>query len=675
MSYKIIQNEDPDIIEAAFNMEEREHLFWHCKLFSFTAPKIIKDNDPFEDVVLSLFENNITDLGIIADKTCLSKEFVATVYDRLVAKSYIDKSNKRVLVSRDKQESQYQTLYGFQDTVSKKVLPHFFENVPDMFEGELDKRNKSNLYLAKGRGYISGLIVENQVYSNKDEVSEVDEDLKRELTGATILDALKIKYSRDLNSPCLLMKNPNSINSELVSINDKTDDVYLYCSKFIQKGNRERLLISDGFDSDVSDLFILDYLSDSKNIRKKRNRETNYSRDFKNNRKIFELSKIKESIDGLEKYNNVDENKNYEDQYAKIITDLYRTLEFIMLEAYLKNPLIKDYSLFLPSKENLENSQFITDESVKIGFNKCKIRFRADGIKKIKLGCKDPEMEALLNLFILKEIEGNKNSLRSFAADNPDFIQFLDGFKGMRDPATHTKAIDNKQDLNEVYPKVLKFYNFLFPIRQDDIENVNNKRGSRKASDDLMKNSIETLKGRLGEIGYYKQDDFIKHNLLAFELDIRQSSSYTIITDLDIILSHLYEQKIKNKQIKEKQIRNVDVNNYSTKKLYERLSRNKFEMEYFELASLKRVNPYYIKKTLENTKTYTLGSCYLAYLWLLDDKELVEEREFKITSVISTVLKHRGHGEKIGMIIDDDELKGLIDSLYKYIRNTLVKNK
>lgn len=185
-----------------------------------------------------------------------------------------------------------------------------------------------------------------------------------------------------------------------------------------------------------------------------------------------------------------------------------------------------------------------------------------------------------------------------------------------------------------------------------------------------MKDSIETLTGRLGEIGYYKQEDFIKHNLLALELDIRQSSSYTIITDLDILLSHLYEQKIK-----EKQIRDVDINNYSTKTLYERLSRNKFQMEYFELASLKRVNPYYIKKTLENTKTYTLGSCYLAYLWLLDDKELVEERKLKITSVISNVLKHRGHGEKIGMIIDDDELKGLIDSLYKYIRNTLVNNK
>lgn len=463
MIYKIIQNEDPDIIKDSFDTAVREDLFWHCKLFSFTAPKIIKDNDPFEDVVLSLFENNITDLDIIADKTCLSKEFVETVYDRLVAKSYIDKSNKRVLVSRDNQESQYQSLYGFQDTVSKEVLPHFIIEEPDMFEGKLDVRNKSNLYLDRKKGSISGLIVENQHYSNKDGVDEVDEELKSELTGAAILKALKIKYRRDLDSSCLLMKNPNSMTSNFISINDKTDDVYLYCSKFIQKGNSERLLISDGFDSDVSDLFVLDYLSNSTNIKKKIKRGTNYSPAFKNNRKRFDLFKIKESIDGLEKFGNVDENKNYEDRYAKIVTSLYRTLEFIMLEAYLKNPLIKDYSLFLPSKENLKNSRFITNESVKIGFNRCQIKFRADGIKKIKSGCKDPEMEALLNLFILKEIEGNKNSLKTFATHNPDFIKFLDSFKRMRNSSTHTKATDNKQDLNGMYSKVLEFYNFLFP--------------------------------------------------------------------------------------------------------------------------------------------------------------------------------------------------------------------
>jgi hypothetical protein len=667
MNYKIIQNEDPDIIANSFNMERREHLFWHCKLFSFEAPQIMNDNDPFEDVVLALFENNITDLGIIADKTCLDKEFIETVYARLVAKEYIDKSNNQVLVIKDKEESKYQTLYGLQDTVSKKVLPHFLRYEPSMFEGELYKHDRLSLYLGKKKELISGLIIEKKKCSKKD---ELDENLKSELTGEAVLDALKIKYSRDLKSSCLLMKNPNSMNSELVRIIDKTEDVYLYCSKFIQKGNLERLLISDGFNEDVSDLFIEEYLNGSTNIENNKNNKNSYSKYIETNSKVFNLGKIKQKIDKFEEYKNgikdIDESKRYEDRYAKIINNLYRTLEFIMLNAYLKNPLIQNYSYFLPGKDNYKNSKFITDESINIGFNRCKIRFKSDGIKKIKPNCNEPEMEALLNLFILKGVEDNKNSLKAFAQYNPNFIEFLYEFKGMRDSATHTNTVDKKQDLNEVYLKVLEFNNFLLPVKQNDIEQQGKKHKSSKNLDNLVDESIETIVRRLGEIGYYKQNDYLRHKLLTLELDVRQSPPYTIITDLDIIFSHLYEQKIKKRQISD-----TEINNYSTKELYKRLKRNKFEMEYFELKSLKSVNPNYIRKTLEDKETYTLGSCYLAYLWLLNDRELVKEGSFKISSVLTTVLKHRGHGEKIGMIIDKTEVDELISSLYKHIINQL----
>lgn len=681
------------------NIAAEQSVLWPCHAFNISIPQKKKSGlNVFEETVLKITEIESGDTEKIALLTCLEKELVDFIQNRL---NQLGLLNDRYELSEHGQELlnewqnksdgnlEYTVATVFVDLLSGKLLPY-------VSTGQLSYKKISRI---GDNGFIDFLI---NPTNEKSRVSArqirpaKDSFWKAVPESNDIIRAIrefKKKYKRHaLLNQGVDQYPPPVPMAEAISLHENPELVYLHCNVLIQIGNSD-LLVTDGCGFGFSESFA-NYLT---------SQDWKWVIDFKNKGVIDRLSSDQSNeevedessaADGLKKYPRIArplrraqeylsdaekievDSSNDEQEFVRLtglaVVALYEAIEWALRFVVSDNPVTHWERLF-SSQSYRENDKILRSFATKIGFDvsdsvKALLQVKPGKIRAVDRGV--AEMQPLLALAIAGAINDPNHPLNRLAIEDSGCLSFINALKDVRDPVSHGSSTDvelSPETLEGYCDRTTRLIQSLIPDITEDAYTAKTKQ-ERDIDQVRLKARIELDKslglGFVQAVSPSLREELVKATILSQKatLDNEQIQRYINLLASIVQLSLLEVAKDRRKIVK---------------------NRNKLRDEAIEKivqsglvpasdaipVQISTVNADRLYRATQGSST-TLGAQLLALCLLASEGELlVLKRCFpNCFELIAKLIKLRGHGNHHQHDFTRENLESLKINVFKLVK-------
>ncbi|HAS6187636.1 TPA: hypothetical protein I7170_07425 [Vibrio vulnificus] len=681
------------------NIAARQSVLWPCHAFNISIPQKKKSGlNVFEETVLKITEIESGDTEKIALLTCLEKELVAFIQNRL---NQLGLLNDRYVLSEHGQELlnewqnksdgnlEYTVATVFVDLLSGKLLPYV----------STEQLSYKKISRIGDNGFIDFLI---NPTNEKSRVSArqirpaKDSFWKAVPDSNDIIRAIrefKKKYKRNaLLNQGVDQYPPPVPMAEAISLHENPELVYLHCNVLIQIGNSD-LLVTDGCGFGFSESFanyltsqdwkwvidlknkgVIDRLNSNQSNEEAED-ESSAADGLKNYPRIARpLRRAQEYLSDAEKIE-VD-SSNDEQEFARLtglaVVALYEAIEWALRFVVSDNPVTHWERLF-SSQSYRENDKILRSFATKIGFDvsdsvKALLQVKPGKIRAVDRGVS--EMQPLLALAIAGAINDPNHPLNHLAIEDSGCLSFINALKEVRDPVSHGSSTDvelSPETLEGYRDRTTRLIQSLIPDITEDAYTAKTKQ-ERDIDQVRLKARIELDKslglGFVQAVSPSLREELVKVTILSQRttLDNEQLQRYINLLASIMQLSLLEVAKDRRKIVK---------------------NRNKLRDEAIEKivqsglvpasdaipVQISTVNADRLYRATQGSST-TLGAQLLALCLLASEGELlVLKRCFpNCFELIAKLIKLRGHGNHHQHDFTRENLESLKINVFKLVK-------
>jgi len=686
--FSLFQNESYKEKFPYINVKESGNIFWQCDLIEAIIynSEIVKDDlNIFERTILKMIDYHGYSSKELSEIICIEEDLVEYLIKKILEKGLLV---DRYTVSESGKQKLEKNQSKIIDSLPIKIklfrlngeyLPyiHTYEKFfSEKVTESSNNRLKVNIGDVANEKEIAGYYIKQKKNNKLTSVKENILDLAKE-------DRKVRKKIKEYNKLC----KKNNLNKVYLSPISKIKIIFsgkiIFHSKYVfQDGNIKHLLISDGFLFSVDNLEeelknsrnskILEKLKE--NIIKIKIEDNNTEKKFQTSqREYFEIYKALE-ICKQEKIQTKDQsfesNKKNQNKIDKCRVAIEWTLNYYLKENSQNFDII--YKTFA-GKDHKTNGSHLEKILKEYNF---KYNNRVNFFKSFKISDKKilfdtPNLKYLLPLLIIESNFNKESLVFKLKEKHPDFIDFMFNVNQKSKEYRHNSNIENfeKKESDEIYRKTLSIIKILLPKFM--INNIDKTNQDKYDASQKILNSEYFFKEYFGKKIYELMDKTLKE--LCMELTLDEKGN-TLIKPFDYIntLSRILEQylyiilKDKTKDFKE----------ITKEKIISKIS-EKIDINLPD--TLKTVNPKRIGDIFSGQKT-TLGAEILAFLYIyyiIQEKEgigvyseEVGKKEFVIKFIenVDTILRHRGHGTDISLMLPNDLLLEYRNKIFDFIK-------
>ena len=681
------------------NIAARQSVLWPCHAFNISIPQKKKSGlNVFEETVLKITEIESGDTEKIALLTCLEKELVAFIQNRL---NQLGLLNDRYELSEHGQELlnewqnksdgnlEYTVATVFVDLLSGKLLPYV----------STEQLSYKKISRIGDNGFIDFLI---NPTNEKSRVSArqirpaKDSFWKAVPDSNDIIRAIrefKKKYKRHaLLNQGVDQYPPPVPMAEAISLHENPELVYLHCNVLIQIGNSD-LLVTDGCGFGFSESFanyltsqdwkwvidlknkgVIDRLNSNQSNEEAED-ESSAADGLKNYPRIARpLRRAQEYLSDAEKIE-VD-SSNDEQEFARLtglaVVALYEAIEWALRFVVSDNPVTHWERLF-SSQSYRENDKILRSFATKIGFDvsdsvKALLQVKPGKIRAVDRGVS--EMQPLLALAIAGAINDPNHPLNQLAIEDSGCLSFINALKEVRDPVSHGSSTDvelSPETLEGYRDRTTRLIQSLIPDITEDAYTAKTKQ-ERDIDQVRLKARIELDKslglGFVQAVSPSLREELVKVTILSQRttLDNEQLQRYINLLASIMQLSLLEVAKDRRKIVKNRnKLRDEAI--------------EKFVQSGFYPApdaipeQISTLNTTRLYRAVQGSST-TLGAHLLAVFLMGSESELIElqKSDPKFVDFVANLISLRGHGNKQQSDFSRNDMESLKNNVFKAIK-------
>jgi len=673
------------------NIAARQSVLWPCHAFNIYIPQKKKSGlNVFEETVLRITEIESGDTEKIALLTCLEKELVAFIQNRLNQLGLLNDryelsdDGKKILESwRNKAEAsvEYAAGTGFVDLHTGKILPFInmgslknekIKSIDDNFiTVEIGSTGKSTTHRCR--------LIRPSQNSYWKAVPDSN-DIIRAIRG------FNKRYKRYALLNHSVDQYPPSVpKAEAISLHENPELIYLHCEALIQVGNSD-LLVTDGCGIGFSESFT-NYLTSQDwqwvtNLKTLGVVDSFGNSKVSNNqssRKSFrypEISKrIERSKSSLEKIKNLTvNNTNYERDYRQEIENgiknLYTALEWSLRQVVAENP-VSEWEYIFSGSNFRDNERLLIGFAKKIGFsvndkNQSLLQVKAGAIRQIENG--KVEFQPLLALAIAGAISNACHSIHRLAQNHSGFLSHALGLKKYRDPIEHGSteklSVDEKM-FEELIKTTVPMIISLVPDVAEDLDEGKKIYNDRNINQERLKATI-ALEQALGTAFLSNLSGDIKEQLIRSELMLTQFTQEMAIEVIKCYASVMQQTLFDAVNDRRLEVKSDTIRESAVEKIV--------QVGFFSAVDrvpeqLSTVAPHNVRRAVQGSST-TLGAHLLAVFLLGSESELIElqKSDPKFVEFVADLIRLRGHGNKQQSDYTLDDIESLKNNVFKAIK-------
>lgn len=681
------------------NIAAKQDILWPCHAFSISIPKKKQSRlNIFEETVLKITEIESGDTEKIALLTCLEKELVAFIQNRL---NHLGLLNDRYELSEIGQELlnewqnksdgnlEYTVGTVFIDLLSGKLLPYV----------STDQLSYKKISRIDDSGFIDFLInptneksrvSARQIRPAKDSFWKMVPDSNDVIRA---IREFKKKYRRyALLNQAIDQYPPPVPMAEAISLRENPELVYLHCNVLIQIGNSD-LLVTDGCGFGFSESFanyltsqdwqwvidlkkkgIIDWLNPDASNEEAENKSSVAGGSKKYPLIARPLRHAQEYLSAAEKIK-IDSSNN-EQEFVRLtglaVVALYEAIEWALRFVVSDNPVTHWERLF-SSQSYRENDKILCSFATKIGFDvsdsvKALLQVQPGKIRAIDRGVS--EMQPLLALAIAGAINDPKHPLNNLAIEDSRCLSFINILKEVRDPVSHGNSTDvelSLETLEGYRDRTTRLIHSLIPDITDDTYTAKTKQ-KRDIDQVRLKARIE-LDESLG-LGFVQavspslREELVKVMILSQRetLDDEQFQRYINLLASIMQLSLFEVAKERSSSVKNQ----ANLRDEAIEKIV--------QSEFYPTPDvipeqISTVNTKRLYRTVQGSST-TLGAHLLAVFLLGSENELIQlqKSDPAFIDFVADLIRLRGHGNKQQSDFSQDDLESLKKNVFKAIK-------
>lgn len=681
------------------NIAAKQDILWPCHAFSISIPKKKQSRlNIFEETVLKITEIESGDTEKIALLTCLEKELVAFIQNRL---NHLGLLNDRYELSEIGQELlnewqnksdgnlEYTVGTVFIDLLSGKLLPYV----------STDQLSYKKISRIGDSGFIDFLI---NPTNEKSRVSAIQIRPAKDSFCKTVPDSndviraireFKKKYRRyALLNQAIDQYPPPVPMAEAISLHENPELVYLHCNVLIQIGNSD-LLVTDGCGFGFSESFA-NYLTSQDwqwviDLKKKgiiywlnpdaSNEEAENKSSVAGGSKKYPL--IARPLRHAQKYLSAAEkikidSSNNEQEFVRLtglaVVALYEAIEWALRFVVSDNPATHWERLF-SSQSYRENDKILCSFATKIGFDvsdsvKALLQVQPGKIRAIDRGVS--EMQPLLALAIAGAINDPKHPLNNLAIEDSRCLSFIRILKEVRDPVSHGNSTDvelSLETLEGYRDRTTRLIHSLIPDITDDTYTAKTKQ-KRDIDQVRLKARIELDKslglGFVQAVSPSLREELVKVTILSQRetLDDEQLQLYINLLASIMQLSLFEVAKDRRSSVKNR----TNLRDEAIEKIV--------QSEFYPTPDvipeqISTVNTKRLYRTVQGSST-TLGAHLLAVFLLGSESELIQlqKSDPAFIDFVADLIRLRGHGNNQQSDFSQDDIESLKKNVFKAIK-------
>jgi len=675
------------------NIAAKEDILWPCHAFTVSIPHKRKhDLNIFEETILKLTWIETGDANKIAEITCLDKELVSFIQNRLYHMDLVDDRRNitkkgHILLEKwnndfeENVEYEYAAVTVFVDLLNGNLLPY-------IHTGCLEHQNirwidekfiEVNLGTTGKPKHVTCRRIRpgkssfwNFIPTPKDIVKTVREFRK--------------KYNRYVFMTKGISQAPPPLTiADAITVHDKPELIYLHCVALIQVGNSS-LLVTDGVGFGFSERFA-NYLTiqDWKwiiNLKNKgvidkigvKNRTDN---NFSNKSyKYSEISKkLKYSQIALDKIKDiVPDSSNYEYEFKREIENgiknLYAALEWALRQVVANNP-VPEWEQFFSNQNFRDNEKLLYGFAKKVGFslnekNQKLLQVKPGAIRQIEHG--KVELQPLLALAIAGANSKAIHPLHNLAKNHPGFLNYALRLKRYRDPIEHggTEKLNiDKEILEELSTTTISIITTLIPDIVNDLDEGVGKEPDIDIHQDRLKAEIE-LEKKFGTALLYEMNNDTKEQLIRSEMMLARYDNGKAIEIIKCYYSAV--QQILFDITMDRRIEN-EKNSMKDEAIEKIVQFGFYPAPDAIPEQISTVNTKRLFRTIQGSNT-TLGAHLLAIFLLGSENELLQLQKSypEFVDFVAKLIKLRGHGNQHQFDFSRDDMELLKNNVFKAIK-------
>lgn len=682
----------------------KQSVLWPCHAFNISIPQKKKSSlNVFEETVLKITEIESGDTEKIALLTCLEKELVAFIQNRL---NQLDLLNDRYELSQHGQEllnewqnksdgnPEYTVVTVFVDLLSGKLLPYVsteqlrYKKIESLYSKEnSQKKGEFEHYVdffinPTDEKWIRAM----QIRPAKDSFWKAVPD-SNDIIRA--IREFKKKYKRHaLLNQGVDQYPPPVPMAEAISVNTNPELVYLHCNVLIQIGNSD-LLVTDGCGFGFSESFA-NYLT---------SQDWKWVIDFKNQGVIDRLSSDQSNeeaeyessaADGLKKYPRIArplrraqeylsdaekievDSSNDEQEFVRLtglaVVALYEAIEWALRFVVSDNSVTHWERLF-SSQSYRENDKILRSFATKIGFDvsdsvKALLQVKPGKIRAVDRGVS--EMQPLLALAIAGAINDPNHPLNHLAIEDSGCLSFINALKEVRDPVSHGSSTDvelSPETLEGYRDRTTRLIQSLIPDITEDAYTAKTKQ-ERDNDQVRLKARIELDKslglGFVQAVSPSLRKELVEVTILSQSKKLSEEQKKQFVFTLASIMQLSLLEVAKNRRSSVKNLTNL------RDEAIEKIVQSGFYPAPDAIPKqISTVDPNRLYRAVQGSST-TLGAHLLGVFLLGSESELIElqKSDPSFVEFIDKLLMLRGHNELLSHYS-----KNSIDNLLSYKNN------
>ncbi len=670
----------------------RQSVLWPCHAFNISIPQKKKSSlNVFEETVLKITEIESGDTEKIALLTCLEKELVVFIQNRL---NQLGLLNDRYELSEHGQELlnewqnksdgnlEYTVATMFVDLLSGKLLP--FVSTEQLSYKKISRIGDNGIidFLFNPTNEKSRVRAR-QIPHAKDSFWKAVPD-SNDIIRA--IREFKKKYKRHaLLNQGVDQYPPPVPMAEAISLHENPELVYLHCNVLIQIGNSD-LLVTDGCGFGFSESFAnyltsqnFDWITRLKQqgvVDKIGNAEGSDDQSSKKKLKYDEISRriIKSKL-ALEDVKKLEVNStNYERDYRQKIEDgiknLYSALEWSLRQVVAENPC-DEWEYMFSGSNFKENERLLIGFAKKVGFsinekNQNLLQVKSGAIRQIKNG--KVELQPLLALAIASASSNAHHPIHRLAQYHSGFLTHALRLKKYRDPIEHgsTEKLNiDKEMLEEMIATTVPMIISLIPGVGDDLNESDKVVRESNVNQERLK-AVIALEKAMGTAFVSSLSSDIKEQLIRSELMLATFTSeikIEIIKSFASVMQHALFDAVKDRRF---EIQSDTIRESAVEKIVQTGFFSALEHVPEQLTT---VAPHNIRRAAQGSST-TLGAHLLVVFLLGSESELIQLKKSDPAFVdfVATLIRLRGHGNKQQTDFSRDDIESLKNNVFKAIK-------
>lgn len=680
----------PAVLDG-LDIAARQSILWPCHAFNISIPQKKKSNlNVFEETVLKITGIKSGNTDKIAELTCLEKELVAFIQNRL---NQLDLLNDQYELSEHGQELlnewqnksdgnlEYTVATVFVDLHSGKFLPYVY--MGKLQQKKISAIDKPFIMIELGSTGKSKTIRCRLISPDKSSFWKVVPD-SNDIIRA--IREFKKKYKRyALLNQKVEQYPPPVPMAEAITVYENPELVYLHCEALIQKGNSD-LLVTDGCGFSFSESFanylisqdwkwvtdlkqkgIIDKISNAKDLD---NQSTSEQYKYPEiSRRIAGSESALEKIKNL-KVNSTYYESDYRQEIEKGIKNLYAALEWSLRQVVADNPVPEWEKVFSASNFK-DNEKLLTGFAKKVGFlvddkNQSLLQVKPGAIRQIESG--KVELQPLLALAIAGANNNANHPVHQLAYNYSGFLSYALRLKKYRDPIEHgnTEKLNiDKATLEELIKKTVPMVISLIPNVAQDLGKVDSIASNTDINQEGLKANI-ALEKALGTAFVSNLGGDIKEQLIRSELMLAwfsEDKTNEIVTCYASIMQHIIFDAVKHHSL-------VDDNSFYRENAVEKIVQIGFYSAIENVPKeLTTVDPKKVQCSVQGSNQ-SLGASLLVAFLLGSESELtqLQESEPRFIDFVADLIRLRGHGNEQRPDISQDDIKSLRNKVFKTIK-------